>query len=123
MSFRVSLKPGFPSLTRVMNYGGGDVMATLKFIYDKLIAGEIFGKIEQHRLGGTYFWEVLSSDDKYIHWRHYGSSANRLSLTGLRWILTEIFEMTPEEFLYEYTTYNEWKRIKKIYELRDIGQC
>lgn len=91
-------------------------MATLKFIYDKLIAGEIFGKIEQHRLGGTYFWDVLSASKEYIHWRHYGESANKLSLSNLKWILTEIFKTTPEKFLYDYTTYNKYKRINSFYK-------
>ena len=91
-------------------------MSTLKFIYNKLIDGEIFGSIRKSSLGGTYFWDVLSSNGKYIRWTHYGSSANKATLEELRWILTEIFEMTPEEFLFEYTTYNEYKRINAFYE-------
>ena len=91
-------------------------MATLKFIYDKLIAGEVFGKIEQHRLGGAYFWDVLSANKEHIHWRYYGESGNKLSLSNLKWILTEIFKTTPEKFLYDYTTYNEYKRINSFYE-------
>lgn len=95
-------------------------MSTIKFIYDKLIAGEKFGKIDKHRLGGTYFWDVLSADKYYIYWRHYGSSANKLSLQNLKWILTEIFKTTPEQFLFDYTTYNEWRKINDWYELKDM---
>lgn len=91
-------------------------MPALKFLYQRLLAGESFGMIEQHRLGGTYFWEVLHANNKYIYWTHYGSSANKLGLNSLKWILSEIFKMTPEQFLYTYTTYSEWKRIDRYYK-------
>ena len=91
-------------------------MSSLKFIYDKLRAGEIFGKIEKHNQGGTYFWDVLSANNEYIYWTHYGSSANKVSLQNLKWILTEIFKTTPEQFLLDYTTYDEYKRIHACYE-------
>ena len=95
-------------------------MSALKLIYNKLLSGEIFGKIDKHTQGGTYFWETLyvgsGVGGEFIFWRHFGSSANRVSLQNLKWILTEIFKVTPEQFLYDYTTYNEWKRIHKCYE-------
>ena len=94
-------------------------MSALKLIYDKLLAGEEFGTIDQHRLGGTYFWRVLSADKQYIRWCHYGSSANKRTMEDLKWIITVIFRMTPEEFLYKYTTYSEWKRINSYYEKED----
>lgn len=90
-------------------------MSSLKFIYDKLREGEAFGLIDKHRLGGTYFWDVLWADNEYIHWRHFGISANKLSLQNLKWIITNIFKTTPEQFLFNYTTYSEWKRIDKYY--------
>lgn len=90
-------------------------MSGLKFIYQKILDGEIFGKIDQHNQGGTYFWDVLSANRQYIYWKHYGSSANKTSLQNLKWILTEIFKMTPEQFLFNYTTYNEWKKIDACY--------
>ena len=94
-------------------------MSSLKFIFRKLLEGEVFGIIDKHRQGGSYFWEVLSADNMYIRWRHYGESANKTSVTNLKWILTEIFKMTPEEFLFTYTTYNEWKRINNCYQIGD----
>ena len=97
-------------------------MSALKYIYDKLIAGECFGTIEPHRLGGTYFWDVLWADAEYIHWKHYGSSANKLSLENLKWILTTIFKMTPEQFIFEYTTYKNWSFINTYYG-KTSGQC
>jgi hypothetical protein len=52
---------------------------------------------------------------EYIFWRHYGSSANKCTRKDLRWVLKEIYHMTPAEFLAEYTTYHEFCRIEKIY--------
>ena len=94
-------------------------MNALKLIYDKLKTGDSFGKIDEHRDGGTYFWTVLSANEYYIYWNHYGSSANKISLQNLKWILTEIFKTSPEQFLYDYTTYREWKRIDDCYGAKD----
>lgn len=94
-------------------------MSALKIIYKKLQNGEIFGKIEPHRMGGTYFWDVLWAYNiqaqKYICWRHFGESANKFRLTDLKWVIEVIFRTTPEQFLFDYTTYSEWKRIDKCY--------
>jgi hypothetical protein len=46
-------------------------MPALKFLYQRLLAGESFGVIEQHRLGGTYFWDVLHANNKYIYLIYY----------------------------------------------------
>jgi len=91
-------------------------MPSLKLIYDKIRAGEIFGKIDKHRLGGSYFWDVLWIENGFIHWRNYGSSANKISLKNLKWIIENIFKTTAEQFLFDYTTYNEWKRINQYYK-------
>lgn len=91
-------------------------MTGLKFIYDKLKAGEIFGVIEPHRLGGTYFWEVLLIDNGFIKWRNYGQSASKVSLSNLKWILEVIFRMTPAEFLYNFTTYSKYVKIDECYD-------
>lgn len=94
-------------------------MSALKLIYRRLLNGDVFGKIEKHRLGETYFWESLSIGSgiggKYIYYNHYGSSATRVSLQNLKWILSEIFNVTPEQFLFEYTTYSEYVRIDECY--------
>lgn len=95
-------------------------MSALKLIYSKLLKGESFGKIDKHRQGGTYFWDVLyignGSGSQFIFWRNAGSSAERISLQNLKWILTEIFKTTPEQFLFDYTTYSEWKRVDECYQ-------
>ena len=90
-------------------------MSSLKFLYDKLLAGEVFGHIVSLKRGSTVFFDALSADSKYIRWQNYGASANKTSLESLQWILSVIFQMTPEEFLFNYTTYNEWKRINYDY--------
>ena len=91
-------------------------MTALSFLYEKLVSGERFGMADQHRLGGTLFYETLSADKDFIYWYHFGSSANRISEENLSWILTEIFKLTPEEFLFKYITYKEWKRIDNCYK-------
>ena len=73
-------------------------------LFNRLNAGEVFVEILPHRLGGTFFWQVLSADSRFIYWRHYGSSANKNKLESLAWILENIFNMTAEEFLSKYTT-------------------
>lgn len=95
-------------------------MTALKFIYNKLMEGVEFGEISQYRDRGTYFWAVLSGDKYFIRWRHAGSSANKSTLRDLKWILSEIFEMTPEEFLFKYTTSSEWYRIDGCYRTKDV---
>ena len=84
----------------------------LEKIYKMLQDGEEFGEVLPHRLGGTFFWDVLclSPNMKYIRWRHYGSSANKNTKKDLKWILAEIFHMTPEEFIRKYKTYSEYKK-------------
>ena len=88
-----------------------------EIIWQKLNDGEIFGKIMSHNLGGAMFWDVLSMspDKRYIRWTHYGSSANKATRKDLDWVLGVIFHMTPAEFLAEYTTYSEFKRIDEMY--------
>ena len=49
-----------------------------------------------------FFWTVLIADEKYIYWRYFGESANDNTLDALAWILKNIFELTPEEFIEKY---------------------
>ena len=86
-------------------------MQALELIWNKLQNGESFGEVLPHRLGGMFFWDVLclSPTGEYIRWRNYGSSANKNTKKDLKWILTEIFKMTPEEFIKKYTTYTKYK--------------
>jgi hypothetical protein len=92
-------------------------VSALEKIYEMLQNGESFGEVLPHRLGGTFFWDVLSVSPvgkKYIRWRHYGSSANKNTKKDLAWILSEIFKMTPEEFMSKYTTYAEYKEREAV---------
>ena len=85
----------------------------LEKLYKMINDGEIFGEVLPHRLGGTFFWDVMSVSPvgkKYIRWTHYGSSANKNTIKDLAWILSEIFKMTAEEFMVKYTTYAEYKK-------------
>ena len=88
----------------------------LEKLYAMLNAGEVFGEILPHRLGGNFFWDVLSINQitGNIRWRHYGSSANKNTIGQLAWILRVIFELTPEEFMAKYTTYAEYKKGARV---------
>lgn len=101
-------------------------MNALEKIWEELKSGTIFGDICEHRMGGTYFWEVLwiapSRNDptkKFIFWRNYGQSANKMTKKDLAWVLKEIFKMSPAEFLFRYTNYEEYCRIKSCYRKDD----
>ena len=37
-----------------------------------------------------------------IGWEHYGRAANKNTKKDLKWIIEEIFELTPEEFINKY---------------------
>lgn len=98
-------------------------MNALDKIYTELKSGTVFGDICHHRMGGTYFWHVLwierseiNPGKRYICWRHAGQSANLVSKKNLKWILEVIFKMSPAEFLFRYTNYEEYCRIDECYK-------
>lgn len=47
-------------------------------------------------------WNDIAHTEKAIGWNHYGSSANKNTLEDLKWVLDNIFEMTPTKFLNTY---------------------
>ena len=73
-------------------------------IYHNLKDGMVYG-YSVVNVKYPYFQEVLSySEIKNIFcWHHYGSSANKATLSELRWIINVIFKMTPTEFIKQYT--------------------
>lgn len=42
----------------------------------------------------------LWADSKYIHWQHFGQSANKNTLADLTWIINVIFELKGKKLLY-----------------------
>lgn len=74
--------------------------AALDQIYTAINNGAKYG----HMLKGTdIFWRVLYiTRGGYIGWSHFGESANENTKEELAWILREIFETTPSEFLRTY---------------------
>lgn len=64
----------------------------LKNIYKLIREGHIVAV--SGRQGNGYVWigESNFSNRKYIHWQNFGSSANRMGLNNLRWIINVIFE-------------------------------
>lgn len=79
-------------------------------IFNNLKHGISYGK-DCENCKYPYFHTVLSIDwqGKYIHYSHYGSSATKVTIPELLWIIEIIFEMSPTEFLNEYIPINESK--------------
>lgn len=74
-------------------------------IYHNLKNGIIYG----HNVTNVrypYFDINLSysKTNNVFSWQHYGSSANKATISELRWIITIIFNCTPTEFTEKYTT-------------------
>lgn len=78
-------------------------MTALDRIYRNINSGMKYAKWFDH--GVRYpFWDIaLSADSEYIYWRHYGSSAVRNCIEGLKWTITVVYGLTPEQFESEYT--------------------
>lgn len=60
----------------------------LKAIIKELKSGVVYCGIDNYNRGiGNIFY-----DDNLIKWNHYGSSANKCNIDGLKFILESIFE-------------------------------
>ena len=76
-------------------------------IMENLKNGKRYGKQVDY-VRYPYFSTVLSihesnyNSKNYIFWCHYGSSANKVTLKDLDWIIRVMFNMTPEQFEAEY---------------------
>lgn len=70
-------------------------------IFTNILKGKSYGKL---RKGWTDYCLYLIDNERgyYIGWTHYGSSAHKVKLSELKWILEKIFKMTPSEFVKEY---------------------
>ena len=82
--------------------------AILKEIMANLKAGHAYG----HDFTGVrypFFDENLYIARGFIQWKHYGSSANKITLADLEWVICNIFRMYPSEFLMEYILDTESK--------------
>lgn len=80
----------------------------LNEIYESINNGIKYGEdLENVRF--PIFWEVLSANKYYIFWRNYGSSANKNTKKNLLWIITNIFNTTPEQFINDYITSDKSK--------------
>lgn len=78
----------------------------LNRIYNNIQAGKIYG---EYRLNVKYpfFSEAIYLiESEYIGYRSYGSSATKNTKEWLNWIITTIFETTPEGFEKMYAIYN-----------------
>lgn len=84
---------------------------SLTRIYNNIQAGKIYGEYWLN-VKYPFFSEVLyKTCGNYIGWTHYGSSANKNTKKELAWIISVIFDTTPEEFEKMYVIYdssNQW---------------
>lgn len=76
-------------------------MTALKEIYKNINNGKKYGYVMKN-VKYPFFDTVLSANEQYIFWRHFGSSANKNTIGNLEWILENIFKLTPEEFIEKY---------------------
>ena len=88
-----------------------DNKLALDRIYNNIQAGKMYGV---YRLDVKYpfFSEALYKiNSEFIGYSSYGSSATKNTKEWLNWIITMIFETTPEEFEKMYVIYdssNQW---------------
>ena len=66
-------------------------------IYMMLKSGFKFGDF-MNNCRFPMFWSNLHADNKYIYWRHFGSSANECTKRNTQWIIETIFGMSADEF-------------------------
>lgn len=87
----------------------------LNRIFDNLQNGAVYGHDritwrddypEKAIAGKPMFTTALYKDSvkPLFHWRHYGSSANKATKKDLLWVITQIFDLTPEQFEQKYIT-------------------
>lgn len=73
-------------------------MKELEEIYNNINNGKVYGK--------NYTWgysiNLWLSDKGNIGWQNYGQSWNKNTLKELKWVIEEIFNMTPKEFTQKY---------------------
>lgn len=84
--------------------------ALLKEIFRNLQNGRIYGR-DVTNVTYPYFdrvlyliWDDAGHTKKAIGWSIYGSSANKNTIEDLKWVLDNIFEMKPSEFIATYKT-------------------
>ena len=84
----------------------------LKNIYALIKAGNIVAVSGKH--GNGYLWVSESdfSNRKYIHWQSFGSSANRMGLNNLRWIINTIFESKSINYMIVDSVYGNNKMLE-----------
>ena len=91
----------------------------LNIIYNNLKNGTQYGKFSYWNyyynspLPFPYFNIVLYKHycKNIFCWQHFGSSANKATKEQLAWIIKNIFKTSPEKFLLEYTTKEEYDRM------------
>lgn len=81
-------------------------MKAIEYIYNELHTGRVFGK---HSLNVKYPYihaNLYLTDNGYIGYSHYGSSAVKDTIPELAWVIENVFDTTPEIFLESYVSCN-----------------
>jgi hypothetical protein len=80
----------------------------LKEIYARIKSGDHYG-LDYTNVRFPFFNNVLGLtwDGKYIYYREYGSTCCKKSLKSLEFIITELFQCSPEQFVARYKLKSE----------------
>lgn len=82
----------------------------LKQIYYNLNNGGSYGEYietQPHMDEKYLFWDVLKFHNRFIWYRHFGSSVIEKTIDNLAWVITNIFDMTPVEFENKYELWDK----------------
>lgn len=85
-------------------------------IYNNLKAGARYGEYYALKYPAFHVALYINSSGKWICWHNGGSSANKNTLKDLIWIISVIFNRTPEQFVHDFSIYSdedfsEWEKI------------
>ena len=88
-----------------------DNKLALDRIYNNIQAGKIYGKYWLDVKYPFFSEAIYKISSEFIGYSSYGSSATKNTKEWLNWIITVIFDTTPEEFEKMYAIYdsnNQW---------------
>ena len=70
-------------------------------LFDSLKAGAVYGH-QVNNVPSPFFWPNLWISTGFINWSSAGSSANRVTMHDLAFVVFVIFKTTPREFMSKY---------------------
>ena len=73
----------------------------LRELFDSLKAGAVYGH-QVNNVPCPFFWSNLWISTGWIRWSSAGSSAERVTMHDLAFVVFDIFKITPREFMSKY---------------------